>query len=519
MEDFFFLKWLFAFSPIAMVLILMIGFKWGGGRAGAAGWFTALVVSVVFFGADTRLLAFAQTKGVLLSLYVLYIVWMALVLYNVVQETGAIETIGAGIKRLTANKAVQLLILGWVFSSLLQGVAGFGVPIAVVGPLLMGLGFPAGLSVAVPAIGHSWSVTYGDMASSFQALIAVTGLDGLFLAHWSSVFLGLTTFLCGLAVVHLYGGLAAIRQSLVAILIIGTVMAVTQYFLSVTGLWTLAGFVAGMTGIVASILVTRLPVYRNSQLATDADPALQPAMKLSTALSAYIYLVIIVTVAEVYEPAHHLLNTIKLSLYFPEITSSAGWKVAAGYGKKISVFGHAGALLTYTALISYCFYAVKGYYSQGAIRRIWAGTLKSGVSTSIGIVSMVCFAMIMDQSGMTYLLAEGVSRVFGRAYPLFASAIGTLGAFMTGSNTNSNVVFGMFQKQTAELAGLSTAVILGAQTTGGSIGSMLAPAKILVGCSTVGLAGKEGPVLGTTMKYGLVITGIIGLLALAVHLV
>jgi lactate permease len=41
---------------------------------------------------------------------------------------------------------------------------------------------------------------------------------------------------------------------------------------------------------------------------------------------------------------------------------------------------------------------------------------------------------------------------------------------------------------------------------------MIAPAKILVGCSTVGLAGKEGPVLKTTLRFGLVITGIIGMI-------
>ena len=264
MENLFIIKWLCAFSPIAVVLVLMIGFKWGGGRAGAAGWFTALIVSIIFFGADATLLAYAQTKGILLAIYVLYIVWMALVLYNVVQETGAIETIGVGIKKLTDNRALQLLILGWVFSSFLQGVAGFGVPIAVVGPLLMGMGFSPIVSVAVPAIGHSWSVTYGDMASSFQALIAVTGMEGLSLAHWSSVFLGLTTYLCGLAVVFLFGGIGATRKSLPAIIIIGTVMAGTQYLLSVTGLWTLAGFVAGMAGILAGILVTRMPAYRHS---------------------------------------------------------------------------------------------------------------------------------------------------------------------------------------------------------------------------------------------------------------
>jgi lactate permease len=113
---------------------------------------------------------------------------------------------------------------------------------------------------------------------------------------------------------------------------------------------------------------------------------------------------------------------------------------------------------------------------------------------------------------MIYILAEGISRVFGSIYPLVAPWIGLLGAFMTGSNTNSNVVFGVLQQETAHLAGLSAALILAAQTTGGALGSMIAPAKILVGCSTVGLAGKEGPVLKTTLRYGLVITGIIGII-------
>ena len=87
---------------------------------------------------------------------------------------------------------------------------------------------------------------------------------------------------------------------------------------------------------------------------------------------------------------------------------------------------------------------------------------------------------------------------------------------MTGSNTNSNVVFGVLQQETAQLAGLSMALTLAAQTTGGALGSMIAPAKILVGCSTVGLSGKEGPVLKTTLRYGLAITGIIGAVTLLI---
>lgn len=135
-----------------------------------------------FFGATPELIAHAQLKAVLLTLYVLYIVWMALLLYNVVNEGGAIEVIGAGIARLTGDRVMQLLLLGWVFNAFLQGVAGFGVPIAVVAPLLVGLGFQPVVAVSAASIGYSWSVTFGSIASSFQALIAATGLPGQALA-------------------------------------------------------------------------------------------------------------------------------------------------------------------------------------------------------------------------------------------------------------------------------------------------------------------------------------------------
>jgi len=135
------------------------------------------------------------------------------------------------------------------------------------------------------------------------------------------------------------------------------------------------------------------------------------------------------------------------------------------------------------------------------------------VPSSIGIASMVGLAVAMDNSGMTCVLAQGLSRAAGSLYPLVAPFIGLLGAFMTGSNTNSNVVFAPLQQQAATLLRISALVILGAQTTGGSLGSMLAPAKVIVGCSTAGLAGQEGQVLKKTLLPGLLIAGVVGVLA------
>jgi lactate permease len=502
--SFFYVKWILAFSPILAVLVLMIIYNWSGTRAGSAGWLVALVVGLALFGAHPALLFYSQVKGFLLTINVLYIIWSALILYHVVNETGAIKAIGAGIERFSTDKSIQILIFGWIFSSFLQGVAGYGVPIAVVAPLLLGLGFSPVVSVAVPAIGHSWSVTFGSMGASFQALMSVTGLEYSYLAPWCAGLLGLAAFLCGIFAVHVYGGWKMVRHALLAIAIVGAVMAGTQYLLAVSGMWTLGGVGASLAGLIAILVVAKLKPYRTAH---SVDTL--PGMRLEWALGGYFILIVVVSSGVVITPLRNFLGQIVLKIPFPEIVSNSGWITPAGFGKSINIFGHGGALLIYSAVLSYLLYRSKGFYKNDAVKTIVAKTIKGGVPTSLGIITMVGFAMIMDHCGMIYILAEGVSRIFGSFYPFFSPWVGLLGAFMTGSNTNSNVVFGALQQQTAALGGFSAAIILAAQTTGGALGSMIAPAKLLVGCSTVGLSGKEGPVLKATLKYGLIITGII----------
>jgi lactate permease len=517
-----FLDFILALSPIAAVLILMVGFKWGGAKAGAVGWLVALLVSWMYFGADASLLAYAQTKGVLLTLFVLYIIWMALVLFNVVREAGAIEVIADGIVKLTGDRVLQLLILSWVFSAFLQGVAGFGVPIAVVAPLLIGLGFSPVTSVAAVAAGHSWSVTFGDIASSFNALIAATGLSGEVLAPWTAALLGVACFGCGLTAAFAYQGFSSVKRGWPALLLVGGIMAGTQYLLAVNRLWNLAGFVAGLAGLAASAVVARLAFYRGRKgvdVETESmrglessSSGMKKSMPLMLAVSPYLMLILLVTMAELVHPIHDLLNATNIVMEFPETRTALGFVTEPGVGKKISVFGHAGALLAYTSVAGYLIFSLTGHYKPGAFGRILSGTTRSAVRSSIGIATMVGFATIMSLSGMTYALAVGLSQVLEPIFPFLSPYIGLLGAFMTGSNTNSNVVFAALQQQTATLLSLPVTLILAAQTTGGSLGSMLAPAKIIVGCSTAGLSGEEGQVLRRTIFYGVIIAAVIGMI-------
>lgn len=502
--------WLLALLPIATVLGLMVGRRWGGDRAGPVGWAVALLVAWLRFGAGLTVLLYSQLRGLLLSLYVLYIIWMALLLYRVVDEAGAIAAIGQGITRLTAEPTMQLLLLSWAFGAFLQGVSGYGVPIAVVAPLLIELGFPAVEAVAAVAIGHSWSVTFGSVAASFQALMAASGLSGAALAPWSAAFLGIACLGCGLAAAWIFQGWRAVRQGWPALLLMGIAMAGIQAALAVAGLWTLAGFGAGLAGLGVGAWVARLPRYRR---AISGGHLAGSPLPLAMALAPYLVLIVAVAAAELWPWLHGMLNRVQIQVYFPEVRTSYGWTTAAGPGRTLSVFGHAGALLAYVALAFYLVYRWTGHYTPGVGGRIVRKTLKSARSSSIGILSMVGMALAMDNSGMVYVLAQGLGWTAGPLYPFASPFIGLLGAFMTGSNTNSNVVFTPLQQQAADLLGMAVPVILAAQTTGGGVGSALAPAKLIVGCSTAGLAGQEGAVLKKILLPGLLISSMVGGLA------
>jgi lactate permease len=125
---------------------------------------------------------------------------------------------------------------------------------------------------------------------------------------------------------------------------------------------------------------------------------------------------------------------------------------------------------------------------------------------------MVSMAVIMETSGMTETIARSLAEGMGSAYPLVAPWIGALGAFMTGSNTNSNVVFSALQLRTAQLLNYPVALILAAQTAGAALASIMAPTKVVVGASTAGMAGKEGDVLRKLIFYACLLVLLVSLL-------
>lgn len=510
------LTWLLAFSPVIVVLALMLGLRWGGSKAGALAWFAALLVALFFFGAGPRLIAYTQAKAILLSLDVLYIVWAALLLYQTAEEAGAVRRIGQALIALTPDRTMQGILIGWLFVSFIQGFGGFGVPVAVAAPLLVGLGFSPVQSVLMACLGHGWAVNFGSLATSFQSLLAVTNLPGELLGPPAAVLMGISALPCGLMVAFIAGGWSGLKRTLPVVLALSLVMAVAQYLIVLAGVWTLGATGAAIVGLLAGFALTRLPAYHPAVPAATPPASTNGSHRsLWVALSAYAILIVLAFSFNLIPVLSEAFGGVVLALKFPALSTSLGWQVASETGRKISLFNHPGAILIYSSILAYLVYARTGLYKPGALGRIANNTARSAVNSSLGIVAMVGISVIMSNTGMTNLLAQGLSQGIGRAfYPAVAPFLGALGAFITGSNNNANVLFGALQMRTAELLGLSVPLVLAAQTAGGSLGSIMAPAKVIVGCSTVGLNDNEGAVLRPILVYGLILVAIVAVTAL-----
>lgn len=498
--------------PILLILFLMVGLRWGAARAGAAGYLAAFFLAVVFFGARAELLAYAHVKALLLAFEVLYIVWAAYLHYRVADEAGAIRTIGEALPGLTGDKGMLALLLGFAFTSFLQGVGGFGVPVAVVAPLMVGLGFSPLSAAVIPSVGHGWAVTFGSLGASFQALLSATGLTEAELAGPAALFLGLAGLLSGYMTVHAADGWQAVRRLWLPVLLLGAGMGGVQYAMAVSGLWNIAAAGAGVVGMLAAVGVARVLAPRGGSELRQEGAGLRG---VGVALSAYLILIAITLAVQLIPPVKEWLGRAALSVPFPELSTAAGFTTPAGTGRPLRWFAHGGALLVYAAALGYAVYRRAGLYAPGAAGRILSSTARGVMNASVSILTMVMMAVIMAHAGMTDALAQGLAGGVGRLFPVAAGWIGALGAFMTGSNTNSNVVFSLLQMRTAELLAFSVPWILAAQTAGGALGSIIAPTKIVVGAATAGVEGREGEVILKLGGYVLALLGLVSLMSVA----
>ncbi len=172
-----------------------------------------------------------------------WIVFWALVLYEITVRTGKFEVIKDSIGSITSDKRMQALLIAFAFGAFIEGCAGFGTPVAVAAAMMVGLGFSALYASSICLLANTAPVAFGSIGIPVITLAGITGLplervNGV--AGLSGVAGTLTApiaFILPAYLILVTSGLPAMLEVWPAVLTCGAVFA-TIHFLRVELHWS-----------------------------------------------------------------------------------------------------------------------------------------------------------------------------------------------------------------------------------------------------------------------------------------
>ncbi len=469
-------------------------------------------ILLVYFRLPPLLVHAAVVDGLLTALTPVAIVLGAVLLFKTMEHTGAMATVRERLNGVTSNRVAQLMIVGWAFSFLVEGVSGFGTPAALAAPLLVGLGFAPLPVVVLCLMMNTVPVSFGavGMPTWFglgglgltEAELREIGLKSAWMHAGAALFIPLLA----LRVVVPW---REIRENLGFIaLVVGATMA--PYLLTVRFSVEFPSIVGGLCALVVSVFAARRGIGLKGGAArrTSAEPGMGGGPGRLVKATFPIWGTVLVLLLTRLEPLGlRTLLTAKtpaldLSLGgWGELYLSAslvvGWRSIFGTGQD---WAHAilyvPSVLPFVLISSLAFVL---YRSPGrAVREAWReslGRVVRPIGAFVGALVLVKLLTAGGAGSAANTLGHGLAGAVGGVWQGAAVYLGALGSFFSGSNTVSNLTFGGIQFATAEELGLSRTTILALQSVGGAMGNMICIHNIVAVCSVVGLQGKESEIL------------------------
>jgi len=429
-----------------------------------------------------------------------------MILFKYSVATGGMDTIIMFLAGISRDKRVLVLILAWGFGGFLEGIAGFGVPVLIPGSILVALGFNPMLAVVACLVANSAPTPFAAVGIPVSALSGVTGLDPGILGANIAVQLFIPCLILPFFLVMLVGGgIRAIKGVGLITLIAGLSFALPLLFISrIMGpeLPTLLGSVFAIVCISAANKRFYKNDEHNKRYQIEMAPAPGPGSSdmLKAGLPFALVLVLIMATSLI-GPFREVLAR----LSFETVVFSG----EGGYALNFQLLLTPGVLI----LISVILAALLQGMRLKELLRISGRTAFEARFTAVTIITIVAMAKIMDYSGMTAAIAMVLIAVFASFYPLVAPVIGMLGTFITGSDTTCAILFGNLQAGAARAIGADPAWIASANLSAAAAGKMISPQSVAIGLRIGGLDGQEGNIIRKTLKYALICTAIISLVA------
>ncbi len=497
--------------PIATVLVALGVMRRPAWQASLAGLIVGLVIAMLFWQFPVGLAFDSVIAGSVFALWpVMWLVFNALLLYNIAVISGRFDAFRDWVlEHLPNDRRVVLVVVAFCFGCLLEGISGFGTPVAITTALLMLVGLPALEALTFTLIFNTAPVAFGALGVPITVLAQVTDLPAIKLGAMVGRQLPFIALLLPFYVMGIYGGVRSIRALWPLLLVAGGSFATAQFVTSNFIDYSLTDVLSALASLIVTLLFLRVwkPhvdeefAIRTPVAATTASATMSPwhGWVPWLIVSAVVIVWTRMKIAAIGQQTIHwpgLHNAVFITLY--NKVYAANWVFQPlGTGTAILV-----ASIITAALVG----VGPGRFVQ-AIGMTW----RQSRIAILTVALIVGLAYLMNYSGMNYTLGLGVASA-GIFFPMVSAFLGWMAVFLSGSDTSGNALFGNLQVVAANQLGLNPVLIAATNSSGGVMGKMISPQNIATGISVTNLKGQEGLVVARTFKHSIILTLLLGVL-------
>src|SRR5215210_5725666 len=469
---------------------------------------------------------------------IMWIVVNAVWIYNMTERTGHFAVLRRSFATISDDQRIQAIIIAFSFGALIEGLAGFGTPVAITSVMLIALGFSPLKAAALSLIGNTAPVAFGSIATPIITLAAQTDLPMEDLGAMVGRQTPILALIVPLVLVGVVDGGRGVRQTWPAAMVAGVSFAIAQFVCSNYISVELTDIIASLFSTLAIVVFLRawrpaepLIADRGPRPAMAGaaahDPALERSVRLrdqerdSTreqieAFAPYIIIVAVFAIAKLIDPVEKFLFELSGGTGFdsPDDKTVNGFdwpgldiKAPDGEAPSAQTFAFSfwdspGTIVLICGLLTIAALRIN---LRDAIAT-YGRTLDQLKWAIVTVMAVLGLAYVMNLTGMTATLGQWIAGAGGGVVAFLSSIIGWLGVAITGSDTSSNALFGALQVEAAKEADQSGVLLASANSSGGVLGKMISPQNLAIGAAAVALAGREGDIFRRVVFWSIVLT-------------
>ncbi|WP_124039882.1 L-lactate permease [Neoactinobaculum massilliense] len=510
--------------PLALFFVLLGVFKMKTHWCSLICLVAAILVAVFGFKMPVGLSIMSGLQGAAFGLIpILYIVIMAVWLYNLTEASGRSEDVRAVFSTVgKGDMRVQALLIGFCFCGLLEGLAGFGAPVAIATAMLFALGAPPIRAAVAVMVGNALSVGFGAIAIPMTTVAAQGGQDPTLVGGTAGRIAPILVVFVPFLMLAILDGRRGLKQTWPAALTAGVTMALFQFIGSNFISYELTAVIASLLSFAAVVVLMRFW----TPTAAEGMSTQTPAEKLSggrvtLGLLPYWLVVIVFGIAKLGGAIPDWLSSTDIKIHWPGLYGQlldATGKVNEQAVFNFSWLSSPGTMLLITGLIVSLVYGLASSggrypFSFGRGISTLGHTIVNLRLTILTIMAIMALAYVMNFSGQTMAIGTWMAGA-GATFAFLSPILGWIGTAVTGSATSTGALFGGMQYAAANTLHIDPNLLLAVNEVGGGIGKIVSPQNLAIAASAIDKPGSEPELLKKAAPWSVGLVVVLGLITL-----